>query len=306
MGKKQDAVLMGPFVGEFYWEAGRFAPILPYFIKKKYRGRNIKYIILTRKERFDLYGQFADIMLPLNIEGDYDKKMPECFRLIGFHPGKYERLAEDFKTQYSKRFNIIEHIFPNVRKHYFLNKNLFKRKDMIFKYRPRKENYDVVDKYVPNDKPLVILGSRYRKGFKRNWERWQEFYDLLWQEKMLKEHFNFIICGKKGEYVSDKHNRYLDITNFPVPENGSLAGLLLVILSRAVFTFGSQSAIPNLSLLHGVDVLEFGCQKSLHTKTYNVRNIPITFIVNPRYNIAPKVILNNLKPLLKKKKRREK
>ena len=26
---KQDVVLMGPFVGEFYWEAGRFAPMLP-------------------------------------------------------------------------------------------------------------------------------------------------------------------------------------------------------------------------------------------------------------------------------------
>ena len=303
MEKKQDAVLMGPFVGEFYWEAARFAPILPHFIKRKYKNRNIKYIILTRKDRFDLYGQFADIMVPLNIEGDYVKKMPECFRLIGFHPDKYESLAKDFKSQYSKRFNIVEHIFPSVRKPKFLNKNQFPRKNMIFKYRPRKENYDVIDEYIPNDKPLVVLGSRYRKGFRRNWERWQDFYDLLWQEKMLKEDFNFIICGKKGEYVSDKHNRYLDITNFPVPENGSLAGLLLVILSRAVFTFGSQSAIPNLSLLHGVDVLEFGCQKGLHTKTYNVRNTPITFIVNPRYNIKPRVILNNLKPLLKKKKK---
>ena len=33
MNKKQNAILMGPFVGELYWECGRFAPMLPKFRK---------------------------------------------------------------------------------------------------------------------------------------------------------------------------------------------------------------------------------------------------------------------------------
>jgi len=304
MGKKQDAVLMGPFVGEFYWEAGRFAPMLPYFIKKKYRNRDVKYIILTRRERFDLYGQFADIMVPLHIENDYKKKRPECFRLIGFRPEKYNDLASKFRSQYSKRFNIVEHVFPNVKKPQFLNKNQFRKDHMIFKYKPRADNYAVIDKFVPDDKPLVVLGSRHRKGFRRNWGRWQDFYDLLWKDKQMLKDFNFILCGKKGEYVPDKHERYLDMTTFPIPKKGSLSGLLLVVLSRSIFTFGSQSAIPNLSLLYRVPVLEFGCQKALHTRTYNVRNTPIEFIVNPKYDIEPKVIMKKLKPLIMNIKRR--
>ena len=179
MAKKEDAVLMGPFVGEFYWEAGRFAPILPFFIQKKYRGRKIKYIILTREERFDLYGQFADIMVPLRIVGDYEDKMPECFRLINFSNKDYNKLAARFKQKYSERFNVVEQIYPKVEKPHYLNKNQFRRDQYVYKYRPRQANHDVIDRYVPNDKPLDVLGSRFRKGFKRNWNRWQDFYNLL-------------------------------------------------------------------------------------------------------------------------------
>jgi hypothetical protein len=77
-------------------------------------------------------------------------------------------------------------------------------------------------------------------------------------------------------------------------------------MKRAYFTFGSQSAIPNISLLFKVDVLEFGCQKKLHTKTYNITNTPITFIENRNYNLKPQVALKHLKKLLNAKKESEK
>jgi hypothetical protein len=85
-------------------------------------------------------------------------------------------------------------------------------------------------------------------------------------------------------------------------KNSSLIGLLLVILERAFFTFGSQSAIPNFSLLYGVDVLEFGCQKKLHTKTYNIKNTPITFIEDRKYCSEPSMMLNKLEELIRRKK----
>ncbi len=114
---KQDVVLMGPFVGEFYWEAGRFAPMLPAMRSKEFKKRDIKYIIFTRPERFDLYGKYADILVPMKIENDYITKMPECFRLIGFGPPQVDKLAAKFRKKYTNdKYNIIKHIYPDTRK----------------------------------------------------------------------------------------------------------------------------------------------------------------------------------------------
>jgi hypothetical protein len=149
---------------------------------------------------------------------------------------------------------------------------------------------------------LVVLAPRFRKGFRRNWKHWESFYDLLYKNKDLIDNFNFIICGKEGEYRPDGQKRFLNMNDIVLEDGASLIGLLMVILEKAFFTFGSQSAIPNISLLYKVDVLEFGCQQSLHTRTYNIHNSPITFIDNKQYNIEPEKIIKKLRELLYKKK----
>ena len=305
--KKENAILLGPFVGEFYWEAGRFAPLLPkmYQDNRKNKVKHPKYIVLTRQERFDLYGKFADILVPLRIPGDYDKRFPECFRLIGMNNDEYQKIAKQFKDKYSKKYNIIKHIYPDVRKGKFVQKNQFPQKDLRYVFKPRQENYNIVKSYLPNDKPVVVLASRFRKGFKRNWKHWEQFFDMISQDKKLMDDFHFIICGKPGEYVPDPKNRFLDLNKMTVGNKSSLVGLLLSVLEKAFFTFGSQSAIPNLSLLYKVDVLEFGCQKAYHTKTYNIFNSPIEFIVDRKYNIAPAQIFPKFKKLLYQKKEKQ-
>jgi len=302
VGGKERAVLMGPFVGELYWEGGRFAPMLPYMKNKEFKGqKDIKYIILTRKERFDLYGKFADILIPLKIPGDYITKSPNCFKLNGLKLDKYMDIVNKFKQKYSKRFEVIKHIYPNVTKAQYVNKNQFPRSRMRYVYAPRDENYELVNKYIPDGKPWVVLAPRFRQGFKRNWKSWPKFYDLLWNRKDLLRDFTFIICGKQGEYKPDQQHRFYDMNDIVLGQNSSLIGLLFVILERTFFTFGSQSAIPNFSLLYGVEVLEFGCQKTLHTRVYNVKNTPITFIENRRYDLDPKLALDKLEKLLRRK-----
>jgi len=303
---KPCAILFGPFVGELYWEAGRFATMLPFWKNYYKNKKNVKFIVLTREDRFDLYGKYADVLVPLRIPGDYEGKMPECFRLQGLKLGPYEKIAADFKNKYQKKYTILKHIYPNIKKPHFQEKNQFSRKQMIFNFAPRKKNYELVDKYLPNGgKPIVVLGSRYRNGFKRNWKHWKKFYDLLSKRTNLLNDFNFVICGKEGEYVPDEKNRFFDMNTIPLEKGASLVGILMVILERAFFTFGSQSAIPNMSLLYKVDVLEFGCQRSLHTKTYNVKNTPIKFIDNRRYDIDPNHILKKLTGLLYAKKEKK-
>ena len=303
MGGKKYAVLMGPFVGELYWEGGRFAPMLPHMINKEYKNRkDVAYIILTRKERFDLYGRFADILVPLKIPGDYKTLSPNCFKLNGLKGIQYKDIINKFKKKYEQRYKILKHIYPDISKPQYVNKNQYHRNKMNFVYAPRDDNYKVVNNYVPNEKPLVVLAPRFRKGFKRNWKHWQKFYDLLWSKKDLLREFTFIVCGKEGEYKPDLYDRFYDMNKIKLTDNSSLVGILLVILERSFFTFGSQSAIPNFSLLYGVDVLEFGCQKALHTKTYNVKNTPITFIDNRKYDANPKEMLNKLEKLIRRKK----
>lgn len=297
--EKQDAVLLGPFVGEFYWECGRFAPLLPYMIHKEFKDRKIKYIILTRKERFDLYGKYADILVPLRIEGDYIDKFPNCFRLNDFTEEEYKKIKLKFYNKYNEKYNIIKHVAPKVSKEQFVNKNQFPVSKMMFSYQPRKENYTLIENYLPkNNKPVVILGPRFRKGFKRNWGNWQEFYDLIAKDRELIKKFTFVICGKSDEYVPDKEDRFLDINKIIVGNSSSLAGLLLVLLEKAFYVCGSQSAIPNMALLYNVEVLEFGCQKRLHTVTYNHFKTPIEFIENRSYNIAAKTLFSKFKKRL--------
>lgn len=302
------AILMGPFTGELYWEAGRFAPMLPHFKFRKFKGQKITYIVLTRRERFDLYGKYADILVPLNIDGDYEKgRQPNCFRLNGYPQKEYTKLANNFRSKYTKRFNIIRHIYPEITKSKYVNKNQFPTNQMLYKFRPRDENYELINNYLPeNNRPIVILAPRFRKGFKRNWNNWQQFYDLIYNDKDLFKSFCFIICGKTGEYIPDKRDKLLDMNKINIGDKSSTVGLLLVLMEQAVFVCGSQSAIPNIGLLFNNEVLEFGCQKKLHTVTYNVKNTPITFIDDRTYKVETTVLFNKMKKLLKKHKTKEK
>lgn len=299
----QKAVLMGPVVSEFFWELFRFAPLLPYFKKKKYRNSKVKYIILTREERFDLYGKMANILVPLQIPNDYKTMWPNCHKLTGLKRHQYLKIAKMFKDKYKEKYDIIDHVFPDVQKAVYCSKNQFSRSKMIYEWFPRDRNVELVEEYLPTDKPLVIISPRYRGDLKRNWPHWKTLLNMVADDKYLMDHHNFILCGKKGEYIPDKQKRFLDLNDIQLDEQSSLAGTLLATISKTYFTFGSQSAIPNISLLYGVEALEFGNQKMLHTKVYNVRKTPVTFINDNKFNIDPKIIFQKFKKRLQKKEK---
>jgi hypothetical protein len=70
------------------------------------------------------------------------------------------------------------------------------------------------------------------------------------------DNYEFILCGKEGEYIKDERNRFLDINNIQLNDNTSLIGILLSLMDKSILTIGSQSAIPNLSLLKKIKVIE--------------------------------------------------
>lgn len=294
---KEKAILMGPVIGELFWEFARFSPMLPYY-HGKYSNQNIKFIIMTRPDRFDLYGQYSDILVPLRIDGDGEKYKSDCFRIMGYSNDEYMKLVKRFNHQYKKRFDIIDHIYPKLENKQFAQRNQFSKNKMKFKWKPRIENKQIIDSYIPNDKPLVVLAPRYRKGLRRNWPYWNKLYDLINNSDLMNK-FNFVLCGKSPDYIPDDKNRFYDINTISITNDISTIGLTIESIKRSILTVGSQSGIPNISMLMEKEVLSWGHQRNLHTKVYNVKKTPVHFIDDMHYKLDPKIIFDKMIKLLK-------
>ena len=292
-------LLAGPYVGEFGWENLRFAPHILW--KKRVKHKNkVKLVVYTRDDRFDLYGQDVFEFKKLSINGDYTKFTPDCFKLTGFN--KYQDIAKEFFNEYNKRFDIVEHIYPSIKRRDFQRKDLFNWNEMDHVFKPRKRNKELIDNIISNGKENIVLAPRFRKGIKRNWPFWITLYDMI-EDSGLLEKYNFILCGKYPEYIPDPKSRFFDINNIILDENSSLIGIAIEIIKSSILTVGSQSGIPNLSNLLMTPTLQWGHQKWLHEKTYNVKKTKCIFLLDKRYNIETKIIFKNINKFLSKRKK---
>ena len=289
-------LLAGPFVGEIGWELLRFAPYVIHKKVKHYKN-NVKLVVCTRKDRFDLYGEYADELIPLDIEGDYTKLKCDCFRLIGYDITKYDKLVMSFRNKYD---GVLEHIFPKLHKKMFAKKDQFNWNEMIHDFKPRPNNKILIDNLLPK-KDSIILSPRYRKGFKRNWPYWEKLYDLIEKDSILKN-YCIIICGKTPEYLPDPKNRFIDINSIEQTEGTSLVGLTIEAMKRSRLTVGTQSGLPNLSNLLGTHTLQWGHEYNQHKTTYNVKKTKCKFIRDQKYNVNPERILNEMRIILSGKK----
>ena len=293
MSGKQDAILIGPCVGELWWEFFRFAPYCFYWILVNNK-RHLPMIVFTRPDRFDIYGKDASILVPLRIEGDGTRYVQNCFRMDGLPYEHYKYLVKTFRDKYSQKYNIVKHFYPDIDKKQFLNKEQFPTKLRNFVYNPRLQNKVELDKYIDNSNPVVVIAPRYRKVLSRNWPYWQDLYDLIANSNLM-DKYNFVICGKDPDYIPDKYSRFYDL-NYIEPVDGiSLIGLTIELFNRAKLTIGSQSGIPNISLLMRVPVIMWGHQKHYHTVNYNIRKTRVNFIDDPKYDCNPEIIFETLK-----------
>jgi len=292
-----NAILVGPCVGELWWEIFRFSP---HIIWKKKQHNNTKLIVLTSPERFDLYGKYVDIFVPLRINGMGTIYKENCFRLDNYPIQEYNNIIKLFNNKYNKRFKIVEHIYPKIEGRKFTTRWQFPQKQFLYNFIPRPENLNLVQQYLSlyENKPLIALASRYREGIKRNWPHWNDFYDMLYSDSSLVKKYNFIICGKSPDYIPDKENRFLDINQILLNNNSSLIGVTIEILKKCIFTIGSQSGLPNLSLLLNTPVLEWGHQKKEHSVEYNIKKTKVIFLDDVKYNLKPEIIIKNMRSIL--------
>jgi len=290
---KQKAIL-GVHVGELGWEILRFAPHVLWTKYKRFNGE-VKLIILTRPDRFDLYGQQADILEPLIIKGDFTKYQSDCFRLTGYPIENYHALMEYLVKKYSREYEIVAKIQPAIDRFKYTEKQQLPLNQMMYKFKPRSDNFRLLDEFISNDKPCITISPRYRKQATfRNWPYWHDLYELIINNG-LTEKINFIVCGKPPEYIPPKSNKIYNINNIKLTENSSLIGLTIASIKRSIFTVGSQSGIPNLSNLLGTPTIQWGNEKTAHTKTYNVKNTETIFIEDKKFVMEPCVIFDTIK-----------
>jgi len=141
---KSPAYLFGPFVGELSWEFFRFAP---FAIKMKKEHPNILMIVFTRQSRFDLYGKYADILIPLRIPNDINLER-QCFRLERLMTRDYNIIGKKFRSKYKKRFEIIKHFYPDIQGWRYKLKWQFSRRKMAYDFLPRDKNKMIAKKFI--------------------------------------------------------------------------------------------------------------------------------------------------------------
>jgi len=156
---KERAILAGPFVGELFWEFFRFAP---YAIHLKKNSRRTKLIVLTRSSRFDLYGNHADVFVPLRLKDDVQLER-DCFKLTGFAQENYYSVAKYFKEKFKKKYTVIKHIYPDIRGWRYKVKWQFPRNKMLYDFRPRAKNIDIAKRSMGNYKAILDCRSTDKK-----------------------------------------------------------------------------------------------------------------------------------------------
>lgn len=243
--KKDCAYLVGPFIGELYWEMYRFAP---YIIHLKKENPKCKFIVFTRPSRFDLYGNYADILVPLILK--YEKEENQnAFGIEKFEEYKFNALKDFYYKKYRKRYNIIEHIFPYVVTWRKKIKWQFPRDKMDYDFRPRKKNYSTMEKLFDST-ATVFVDSK----------------DSDMRHRLLQRKYNPVMKHWMKDVVRDKNGNKI-----------SYIGCLIILLRDCKFVVANmKSTIAKLALLLKIPVISINEKMSYDSiQLLNPFNIPV-------------------------------
>jgi hypothetical protein len=263
------AILVGPFVGELSWEYYRFAP---YVIHKKKEFPNAPFIVCTRQERFDLYGGYASIFVPLKIHKD-EQFVRSGFSLAGLSGKNYEIIKTRFFDKYSERFNIIEHIFPKVHKWYGKIKWQFPRDDMDYDFKTRSLNkkivYDFIKK-VAKKKIYIYVDSEFDGDIEKKYITETNyipifrdmFFDSLPGELVRKNEITTLGC-----LIELLKRCYFVVSNL---DNDS--GRLAMLLKKAVISIDKNVTSDEIHLLNPFNVPYICCDDIIEGIHYYENN----------------------------------
>jgi len=211
------AFIFGPFIGELYWEMYRFAP---YAISLKKRFPDHKLIVFTRSRNFDLYGQYANIFIPLKIDSKYQEKK---FTIDKFRVREYKWLCKYIKRKYNNTYDIVDHCAPQIEGFMYKVKWQYPRRYMNYSYKPRCGNSDIVNMLYGYLNNVVITND----------------------ENVKLENYNVVILNDFFEEVSQYCSK-----------NTSQLGCLIEFLKKCKFVISNfDHTLAKIGTLCGVDVI---------------------------------------------------
>jgi len=132
---KPKVFLVGPFIGSLQWEYMYF---VPYIIKIAKEQTDKKFIVFTRPTRFDLYGSYMDIFVPL--KSKMTNEVQTNFTIEGFTEEKYKDLLKTFVDKYKYRYRILAKIYPEISYFSYKVKWQFPPSEMDYDFKPRTYN----------------------------------------------------------------------------------------------------------------------------------------------------------------------
>ena len=264
-GKLEKAILFGPFIGELSWEMFRFAPYMIYLKKQK----RCKTLVFTRRDRFDLYGLYADILVPLKIDELYTQN---CFRANELPYYESEFLAKLFEKKYYDRFNIEDHYTPCVSGFRYKVKWQFPRMYMEYDFKPRTENKTIVNEIL-NGNPCVFVDLSVFNEYKRD-----EVLKQISTPNLLQQIIVYDPTTKDDLSTDIKNVNGLKFDN----KTTTLFGCIAALIPECIMTIGNlESSYSHLSLLMNVPLASLFERKTeddirllnpLNTKIYTLQS----------------------------------
>ena len=278
-------IVFGPSLMELGWEIMRWSGFITWY-KKKYPKKEIA--VVTRADRLDLYYNNVDSIVPINIEHDYEKYVPDMYLLRNFPDETYKMLIQKIKQQFKGYFIFETNMLPSSDKH------IFDYDIMDFNYTPRIENTTTISNIIVdniNRIPIVISPRQRIDRNDRNWgtENWNKLFELI--EKT--NSFLVFISGKSPAYTKpNSQYKSFCILEDLVDDNTSLIGLTIEAIKRSSLTVGTQSAIPILSNLMKTPTLMWGHEKDRHQKNENIFDTKCIFVIDREYKVDPQLIFD--------------
>jgi hypothetical protein len=213
---KDPAYLFGPFIGELSWELLHFSP---FAIFKKNQDPRIKMIVFTRPERFDLYGRWVDIFVPLKIANEKYLYKQNGFGLDSFKSETFKLLCMYFKEKYKEKYKIKDMFYPDISGFRRKIKWQFLRDNMLYDFKPRRDNFLELQKLFQFDQNLVFVDL--------------DFINTV-------ENYNYVF--KKDLIINHDKTTYI--------------GILIELIKRCKFIVSNFSSIAfKISLLLNIPVI---------------------------------------------------
>lgn len=253
----KELLLAGPFVGSLSFEYKFFSP---HIILLKKNRPDLELAVFTRPERFDFYGEYSNYLIPLKFENDLEKDQI-FYKSKNIYIEDYELMVRKIYLMYSRRFDKIYHIYPNIKDFFYQVKFQIPRSQMSYNFLPRESNKIIVNNLLKNKQSIFIIPP------KNNYEFFIELNKII-QMNGLSNKYLFIIDQNRHE------NYYSNINSLtPIKNETSTLGYLIEIIKKSKFIISPKGDISNLSLLLKIPTIIIGKQ----SKIFNPLNTEVSF-----------------------------